>query len=176
MTIFKFLALITLIILTVSCDKPMSNPETIDPIYSDLESERRGAQAAVDSEKSAIADLEKEIEAAPARDPGKKKAIRDRESRLDKLIQLKQKALYFEIRLEQRKRFDEVDYIKSYEKKKPWPRPEEFSEYKSSRKLETASRNWEERVPKTNRYSKKVDGAAPGKAEKKAESGAKKEE
>jgi hypothetical protein len=177
MTILKTFALLILVILTASCDKPIQNPETTDPIYSDLEVERKNAAAAADSEKTAIADLDKEIEAAPPRDPGKKKAMRDREARLKNLVQLKQKALYFEIRLEQRKKFDEIDYLKAYEKKEPWPNPAEFTEYKASKKLKTASRNWEERVPKTDRYSKKTEGA-PGakKEEKKAEGGAKKEE
>jgi hypothetical protein len=177
MTILKTIALLLLIILTASCDKPIQNPETIDPIFSDLELERKSAAAAADTEKAAIADLEKDINSAPPRDPGKKKAMRDREARLKNLVQLKQKALYFEIRLEQRRRFDEIDYLKAYEKKEPWPNPTEFPEYKSSKKLETASRNWEERVPKTDRYSKKHEGA-PGakKEEKKAEGETKKEE
>jgi len=82
------------------------------------------------------------------------------------LIDARQRKAYFEIRSAQRKEYDQKAYLKAFEADQPWPNPLEVAEYKKMKALRNASLNWEDRVPKTTRYNKKV----PVVEEKKAES------
>ena len=66
----------------------------------------------------------------------------------------KQNRTYFEVRSSQRRLFDAEAYEKAFLADKPWPNPQEVAEYKKLKQLQSASRSWDERVPKTTRYNK----------------------
>lgn len=160
-------ALIALISLVLSgCKKPMENPETRDPIYSALLSDKSAYKGAAEAEKKTIAELEAEIAKLGPRDQIKKPKIRELYTRKKNLEQMEQQALYFEIRAEQRKAHAREEYLKAFHADKPWPDPAEFEAYKRAKKLRQASKNWDDRVPKSDRYSKKspVGAEAPKKA------------
>ena len=84
-------------------------------------------------------------------------------------MQLRQQAMYFEIRQKQRLEHDQVSYMKAFDAEKPWPDPSEFAEYKSLKQLQRASRSWDKRVPKSNRYSKKELSEIPPEHKRSAE-------
>lgn len=153
------------------CKQKIPDPHTIDPIYADLGLEAKNARTAEETERKAIVELKKKIEALPARDPIKGQMIRELYSRERNVVQLKQRAEYFEIRRLQREEYDAQAYEKAFNADQPWPDPQEFKEYKKLKQLNAASRNWDDRVPKTTRYSKpKPVKEEKGKsAEKKAE-------
>jgi len=162
-----------MIILTIQigCKQPIENPELADPIYSDLLAQINNAKGAIASEEKSIKDLKEQIAALKPRDPTRGPLLRELSAHEKTLVQARQQQTYFEIRSEQRKEYDQKAYREAFENDKPWPNPDEVNEYKKTKKLNTASRNWEDRVPKTTRYNK----TAPPIGEKKentAEDGA----
>jgi hypothetical protein len=143
----------------------MENPETIDPIYSDLENERKIAQAAADAEQKKIQELSGKLKAMEPRSTEKSQSLREISKHQHLLTTYKQQAEYFEIRRDQRKDFARDQYLRAFEAEKPWPNPEEFAEYKKIKQLRGASRSWDDRVPKTDRYNRKTADSG-GKKEK----------
>jgi hypothetical protein len=158
-----------------SCDKPVPNPETLDPIYADLVKQYEQAQKETDSEKVELAKTIDEISKYESRDPAKRKAIQQKYQREKHVRGLEERTTYFKIRSEQRLEFDQKDYLKAYYAKKPWPDPEQFKSYSEVKKLQSDSRNWDDRVPKTTRYDKpkkgtgKVEPVRPAEGKKEGE-------
>ena len=152
-----------------ACDKPLPNPESIDPIYSDLSKQSDEATKELEAQKVELAKLESDILKFEIRDPEKKKAINQKYQRAKHIKGLEERSIYFKIRAEQRLAFDKTDYLKAYAAKKLWPDPEEYKEYITVKRLQSESRNWDDRVPKTTKYDKKgaIDEKKSTKAEKK---------
>ena len=141
-----------------SCRQPLEHPELADPIYIDYGTQAKQAEADVKSEEKAIEDLHKSLENLKPRDSVRSHMVLELRGHEKQLVQIRQKLLFFQIAQEQRKAHDERIYPAIFEAEGPWPNPAELATYKKLRQLQTASPNWQDRVPKTNRYSK---GYAP---------------
>lgn len=148
-------ALIFLIL--AACSRPNPQPELLDPIYSDLQQRSAVAKAAAESMKEEIKKAKDELEKLPARDPSKRKAQQDISRKELQFVVAEQDGLYFEVRAQQRKDFAREAYLKAFNAGKPWPDPKDFEAYKLQRKLAESPREWNSRVPKTERYNKKSD-------------------
>lgn len=163
---------VLLSICMLGCKSPNPNPETLDPIYADLLKESEAASKETESLKGEIEKLEQEIPAFEARDPGKKRAERELYQK-EHLAELSsQRALFYKIQADMRLKYARREYLKAFNADKPWPNPKEYEEYLENKKLRSASRNWDDRVPKTTRYNRSVPGsAAEGKKEAKSGEG-----
>ncbi len=163
----KFLILLTLAIQSlttlVSCRDPNPNPEQLDPIFIDLGNQLKTANSDIKDQDDAIVDLKNKLAALEALDPVRGQMRRELAKREAFLVQLKQRALYLEIRQGQRKDFDQVDYKKAFDADQAWPNPAEIAEYKKRQALRNASPNWNDRVPKDTRYSKNPSAQVPAK-------------
>lgn len=143
------------ILVNIGCSRPNPTPELTDPIFSDLTQRFAVAKAAADSKKGEIKKLRAELEALPARDVARKKTQEDITKQEHLMMAAEQEALYFEIRANQRKAYARDEYIKAFEKGKPWPDPKDFETYKLQRKLRDSPRDWSSKLPKPDRYNKK---------------------
>lgn len=155
------LCAVTICLLISGCKKPNPNPELLDPIYSDLMGTQTAFAAKVEAQKKKIADLSAEIAELPPADPSTKRTIREKYNLERGLVQLEQEALYYEVRAKQRLEYARKTYLAAFHKGETWPDPAEYEEYKARLKLKTAPRNWDERVPKTTRYSKQEPTPPP---------------
>ena len=126
----------------------------MDPIYSDLQRESDSAVKDADKIKSEADKLNDDLSKLEARDPSRSILINQRNGKNKAEAGLRQRADYFHIRAEQRLKMDQREYLKAFEAKKPWPNPAEKKNYEMMRKLQTASRDWGERVPKNTRNDK----------------------
>lgn len=159
-----------LFLVLAGCKEPVPNPELRDPIYADLKAQLAATLSDVEAEKKSIEELETTMPKMDVRTAEIKQARRQLSSHTKKLSQLTQMKEYYEIRLEQRKSFVEKDYLRAFEADQPWPNPDEFDRYKVVKKLRTADRNWDSRVPKLTRNLKKPpEGAGDSKGAKKEE-------
>lgn len=138
----------------MSCKQPLEYPEQADPIYSDLMAETNAAKNSITSEEKSVKDLKEQIAALKPRDSSRAGLLRQLASAEQNLTQARQRKIYFEVRAEQRKEYDQKAYREAFDNNKPWPNPDEIAEYKKLKKLKSSSRNWEDRVPKTTRYNK----------------------
>ena len=177
MTIFdlskRLLLLIATFLIVTGCKpKPIENPETIDPIYSDLNALSAAATAKAEAQKKKIAELEESLKGMTDRDPDLKRTRHEKSNLERGLIQIEQDAQYFEIRANQRRLYDKEAYLKAFREGKPWPDPSEFEDYQEQKRLRAANRDWSERVPKLKGYNKPDPNAKPDKkAESKPEGG-----
>ena len=148
------------------CERPNPNPELMDPIYSDLQRESDSAAKDADKIKSEADKLTDDLSKLEARDPSRSILINQRNAKNKAEAGVRQRAEYFRIRAEQRFNIDQREYLKAFEAKKPWPEPGERKNYEVMRKLQTASRNWGDRVPKNTRNDKGGPKASKGDTKK----------
>jgi hypothetical protein len=159
-----------LFLILTGCKEPVPNPELRDPIYGDLKAQLATTLTELEAEKKEIAELEKTMPKMDVRTAEIRQARRLLVSHTHKFSQLKQMKEYYEVRLEQRKAFVEKDYLRAFEADLPWPNPDEYERYKVVKKLRTADRNWDSRVPKLTRNLKNPPpgSGAPAKKEEKS--------
>lgn len=171
-----FMRIFLLLFITVcflGCNKPNPHPETIDPIYADLQKRAAEAQKSADEEKKIIQEHEKEMKAAkPQTGQIKYAEKRYYESKLryDKLLQL---AEYYKMRADSRIKYAQTEYLKAWNKKEPWPDPTEYKEYLITTEAQFKKRMWNandritrylEENPSLVKKSKKTDsGQGEGK-------------
>jgi hypothetical protein len=160
LTTIGFTALFIILVLTgmiSGCSRPNPYPEKIDPIYLDLVERGNLAKAAAESAKAEIKKLREDLESLPARDPSRKKVQQDLTKKQTHLLVADQEALYFEIRSEQRKDYARRAYLDAFNRGLKWPNPEDFETYKKQRELQSAPREWNAKLEKSDRYNKKSE-------------------
>jgi hypothetical protein len=138
----KVISFILLAIVLVACDKPNPEPEKLDPIYASIEKEIKEMEAAISGTEKAVQEAQENYQKAVPQTGQIKfalKRLNEAKAALEKQRQMKQ---YWELRLKSRLRWDREHYLRAYNKKEPWPPPEEYEEYRAQRALESASRNW----------------------------------
>ncbi len=134
--------LLLIIVIAVGCNKPNPNPELMDPIFSDIQSQVSSVDAEIAAEEAKLAENSASFEnVVPQTGQIKfaQKRVWDSKNRIEKLKQLKK---YWEVRKESRKIHARTEYMKAFASGKHWPDPSEYSMYKNQQKLENASRSW----------------------------------
>jgi hypothetical protein len=135
------------ILALVGCDKPVPNPEVIDPIYRDLQTRKSAADSELNSAKAELQGAYEEMAKAVPQTGELRRARRGVEI-LRKRVQLaQQNSTYLGILVNQRKKAARKQYLEHFNAKKPWPPPEDFENYKTSRRLRTVSLKWDDRLP-----------------------------
>lgn len=139
----SFFLLILLVTLS-SCAKTVANPEVSDEIYIDLQQELGLATKALDEEEKNLISVKKEREAAIPQTGQIKfsnKRVSDSEERVN---QLRQQKLYFEIKVEARKEYVRNRYAESHRKGgRPWPDKNEADLYRAVMKFNKDKIAWE---------------------------------
>jgi hypothetical protein len=146
--------------LLVGCNQPNPHPETLDPIYSDIEKEKKEVDGAYAAEKKNLEDLQQDLlDVKPQTGQIKyaQKRILDSKERLNVLYQRK---IYLQLRLETRLAQVSKDYLRAFEKGHVWPDPKEYIEYKSQKSLERAPKIWSvsERISRSTPPKKPTGG------------------
>lgn len=140
----KRLFLIIILAFFASCAKTVSNPETSDEIYRDLQQEFSIAAKSLEEEEKNLISLKKERGIAIPQTGQIKfsnKKVSDSEERLN---QLKQQKLYFEIKLETRKEYVRDRYAESLRSGgRPWPDKNETDLYRAVMKFNKDKIAWE---------------------------------
>jgi len=126
----------------LACNRPDSEPEKVDPIYSDIQSKISSVNSQIKSAEKDLDDKKKDFaKVVPQTGQNKfaQRRVEDAQRVLDKLIQMKE---YWQLRAESRKRWAREHYLIAFNKKEPWPDPREIQEYIAQKKLEEASPTW----------------------------------
>lgn len=169
------------ILLCLGCEKPISEPETIDPIYKDLVSTIEKKKSELEAQMKKKEELEKKMALAQPRTQEVRAIKKEYSTCIQNIQNLNQSIQFYQIRAERRKFTSRMTYQIAYRTKKPWPDPSEYEKYQLNKRLNEASREWNDRVPKlTDRYpssknpqpQSKESGQKSGEdVEKKAEEG-----
>lgn len=159
---------VTWIVMGTACSRPMENPELIDPIYLDLKKLTDEYSKKEEEIRKNREESYKKFLALEANTLDKKLEFRTYSKYEKQLARTSEMAKYYKIRMERRKIEGKKEYLESFSKGEPWPKPEEHKAFLINQKLRTANLNWETRVPKlADRYSRTP--AAAKKPEKKKE-------
>ncbi|MCB9027177.1 MAG: hypothetical protein H6625_12715 [Bdellovibrionaceae bacterium] len=136
------------IILNLGCKSEHPNPEQLDPIYIDLISEKKETEKLIKDTNSTLENLKAERIKIKPRSVEKKVNERETKKATLELAKLKQNLAYLEIRSERRRVESRRDYKINFKNNKTWPNPEEYKNYLVAKRLRSAPRNWNYRVPK----------------------------
>lgn len=158
--------LLILTLLLVGCKKEDPNPELLDPIYKDLEKRSSESQKQWDEELKKIVEFREKLEKTEANTLDRKDVQRDLDKSLKAVVQYEQKAKYYKIRLQRRLLVDRLTYKEAFAKDKPWPDPQEYSDYLVNIRLNEVNLNWSSRVPKLqSRLESRAPAAKVGEGE-----------
>jgi hypothetical protein len=149
----------------VGCNKPDPNPELLDPIYRDLEKERKDLEAALISIKAEVAEYQKNLERVEPH-TGQIHYARKRLYDAEKILETNiQRHKYLKVRLESRK--DEVflSYMKAFREKRPWPDPKEYADFNALREMRSQPPQWRPRE-RLEKYQNSIGKSNRAPAEK----------
>jgi peptidoglycan hydrolase CwlO-like protein len=124
------------------CHKPASNPESLDPIFTDLEKQTKDVAVQVTDTQKQLDDFEKAMETVQPQTGQIKyaqKRVYETRARLEKL---QQKLRYLQLHTETRLNEDRKAYLRAFNKNEPWPDPAEYESYKAQRALEETPIIW----------------------------------
>ena len=131
--------------LLTACRQPDANPELRDPIYADMFNKPDAYATKAKEQKEKIADLKKDLSKMEPRDPARKRTQKEIYDLERGLVAIEQEAKYYEIRLEQRRKYARKAYMEAFNAGKDWPEPAEFEEYQKRKRLRETPRSWEAR-------------------------------
>ena len=132
----------------MGCKSKNPNPEFLDPIFLDYQSQHKEHLKEAESLPKQIEVAQKELEETPPRSTERVVAKRALKKLIKQHEEAKQKASYFKIRMEKRRIHSKIAYEKAFNKDEPWPDPKEYKAYLQNKKLRSANMNWNSRVPK----------------------------
>lgn len=147
-------------VFAAGCNKPNPNPEHLDPIYAELEKEKKDMESAISAESKQLAEFKEALAAVKPQTGQIKYAEKRYYESLAKVEKMKQMLSYLEIHIESRKKSAKRAYLKAFYKKEPWPDPKEYETYKAQKQLEAAPRAWDAKA-RIEKMKAPVKAAAP---------------
>lgn len=130
------------------CAKENPNPELLDPIFMDLQKQVKASEAAIKELDKKISDYKKELATIEPRGPERKIIRRELGQAMAQLSRARQEFEFYQIKSERRRFEGRRDYRIAFQSQKEWPDPKEYQSYTALRRLKSADRNWNKRVPK----------------------------
>lgn len=138
---FYYLVLASLIVLG-GCNSKNPAPELVDPLYLELEKEKKSAEADVKAAEEALAVAEDNMKKVVPQTGQIKYAAKRLNEAKNRLIQTKQYVQYFDVKIESRKWAAREEYLKSYYGKSPWPRQEPLETFLLNKTLGQTPKEW----------------------------------
>jgi hypothetical protein len=165
----RIFALFAILFVLTGCKSEMSNPESMDPIFADLNKQLGSAMGKIESAKKDLEKAEKSIAKAEPRTIDIRNARSDAAVARATIRKFEQEVHYLKIRVDRRQAEDRLSYHLAFIEGKEWPDKDEYSLYQANRRLATSSRHWGERVPRLFELPEDRPGKKTGKEEKKEE-------
>lgn len=156
MTTHFFCILLLLMTSLTACKRENPSPELIDPIYLDLKSELNSAEQSIAEYEKKIEEAKNNLEKSEPNSIDRKNAQKDLMSAQKAYTKSVELAEYYKIRTEQRLVAARIEYKKAFREDRAWPSKEAIEAYKTNKRLQNASRNWNQRLEQINK-EKKVD-------------------
>lgn len=143
--IFIQTLLLGLILLTTGlfgCNRKQQNPELVDPLYVELERQKKAAETDLKSAQEAQLEAESNMEKVKPQTGQIKYATKRLNEAKNRVIKAKQLVLYFALKIEARMWSAREEYLSSYYDKSPWPNPEPLEVFKLNQRLSLSERDW----------------------------------
>ena len=126
------------------CNRPLPNPESLDPVYADLLSESSRAAKEVTEAQANLAEKMKTDEKTDFHDPTRRHTRQVILTDRLRLSELQQTGEFYRLRAESRKSHDLDAYRAAFgtESEKSWLSEDELRLYKAQKRLQSAPRQW----------------------------------
>lgn len=146
----RLILFLILSICFLGCNKPNPHPETLDPIFADMQKRLAEYKKAVEEEKKVLIEHEKEVRSAKPQSGQIKYAEKRYYESKHRIEKLEQMANYYEVKIESRLKAVKKEYLKAWSQKKPWPDPQEYKDYLENEAAQTVRPTWNagERIKK----------------------------
>lgn len=134
--------LISLSVALCGCKRQDQHPEMTDAIYIDLNQEKEATSRTLEAErKTLLENIENLKDAKPQSGQLGYAQKRVNESKA-RISSLEQKQKFLEIKLTRRLIYVQREYSKRYQNGKPWPIPDEYSQYFAIKRARGANPTW----------------------------------
>ena len=133
---------------TIGCEKRLSEPERLDPVFLLITNEVKSTESVIAKEQKNLEELRKDFDKAAPLSKERTIAKRDSEKTRENIALLEQNLKYLKIRSERRKIESRMAYHLAMDRGEPWPDPQEKEHYETAHRLRRASKSWDSRVPK----------------------------
>jgi hypothetical protein len=144
--------------LLLACRREEPNPELRDPIYLNLVQKTGELKSKREDSIKKLEELRKGVEKTAATTLERKLAEKDLKVALQNLEKLEQEYNYATIRTERRRVETRKSYRIAFGQNQTWPDPSEHEAYLANQRMRTASRRWDDHVPKlADRIPKPAD-------------------
>jgi nitrate/nitrite-specific signal transduction histidine kinase len=144
----RAIVIMTLFMSMLGCTTEDPHPELKDPIYKDLEARLTNHTKAIEEAKKKLGELRVAAGKAEANSIDRKDVLRDIAKQQVIVREAEKGARYYKIRADRRAVVDKIAAREALQAGKPWPDPNEYSQYKVNNRLREASLNWGARVPR----------------------------
>lgn len=143
------------LLIVLGCKKPDPHPELLDPIYLDLQSDYKKAEAEYASSEASLKVAREAADHITPQTREKTEKRRELFQAEQAFTRAREQLQYFEIRLSQRKSYAKKSYMDAYNSNKPWPSGSDYQEYLKAKNQQMASRRWEDRIEERMHRNKK---------------------
>lgn len=140
--ICRHATLAILALCVIACNRPMENPESIDPIYLDLIKTQKEFEDLAKSEEKTLEEHREALSRVQPQTGQVKYATKRVEESLARINSLKQEAQYYRLKSEERREEARREYGQAFENDKGWPDPNDYEAYLSVKKLRESPKNW----------------------------------
>jgi hypothetical protein len=138
----------------VSCHKPLTEPEEIDPIYRELMAEASNSEKSIEEQKKKIEEYAEKFEHIVPQTGQTKRVYNEYFKLKNDLASMEQKTLYYELAAKSRKYESRKRYLEAFESGKEWPDPKEYADYQTNKRVNIVNRDWRRRYPASSENSK----------------------
>lgn len=157
----RYFILLIFCLFSWGCKSQNPNPELTDPIYTDLEKDKKDYDSRVQAETKQLEEFQqalRDVKPQTGQIKYAQKRVSESMAKLEKTKQIRQ---YIEIRIETRKRLAREQYAKAFAEGREWPDPKEYENYKKQRELEQTPLKWSvrERIEQTKVKPKPAEGS-----------------
>lgn len=126
----------------IGCHKPLSHPESVDPIYLETKKDLDSVIASIEQAEKDKEKAKTALDLAPIRTGQRQDAEETFFEVLHKLDKLSEKYRYLALKMHSLKHYDQREYKKALKEKQPWPNEEAYNDYLVERRLASAPKEW----------------------------------
>lgn len=153
------LLILTVLFFCAGCNKPLTTPEELDPIYKELSAEAANFEKTVEEQEKKVEEYKVNFKDIVPQTGQTRKVYAEFFRLQSELDSMKQKSEYLKLAAKSRKYTARNSYIKAFEAGQTWPDPKEYENYNMNKRISSVNRDWRKRYPaSSNEKPKKESG------------------
>lgn len=137
-----FMVLFFSVVFHLGCNRKDPNPELIDPLYQELEKQKKSAEAELKAAQDALIEAEANLKKVTPQTGQIKYAQKRFNDAKNKVIKGQQIVTYYAVKIEARKWSARSEYTSAFYDKTPYPSTAPLESFKLNQQLSQNERDW----------------------------------